>query len=223
MKKILIIVAIAMAFIMLTSGLAIGRKAAEKEPDESEGFITIPNVTTAATYVLPEGYEESVYYISAGRPAASDEMKETGFEHSPAFFYFDGKTYFCMLLNHPLSTAQNGNITFNAGADSFEGYDTFFWTTHDMKTFIKHEADQAIFADAAPEYDTYGYVILVYLEVPEILDPTEAERMRCDMEIDLPCSILYSPDETEGPSADVTTEVTAPQVDPWVPEGPGAE
>ncbi len=228
MKKFLIFVALAMVFILLTSGLAIGRKAAEDEPAETSDVTTATTVATTAA-PLPDGYEESVYYIAKGRPVVSEEMKDTGFEHVPAFFYFDGKTYFCILLNHTLSANQNGMITFDAGADSFEGYDTFFWTTHDMKTFIKHEADQAIFADAAPEYDTYGYVILVYLEVPEILDPAEADRMRSNMEVDLSYSILYSPDETEGPSADVTTEATTetttapPQVDvPW-PEGPGAE
>ena len=68
-----------------------------------------------------------------------------------------------------------------------------------------------------------GRVVAVFLELEDCSDPASVLSKFVDNLDFCGHAEVYSPEEIEGPSAEETTAATAPQVDPWIPEGPGAE
>ena len=219
MKKFFIFVAIAMAFIILTSGLAIGRKAADK--DEEETTAVTSAVTTETTVAVP-AHQDSVFYIDGVAESLTDEH----FDRRCGYFTLNDNTYFGFLCNG--NSIGAGTVAFNGASMNYGPNQCHFWVTEDMKTFIKSDDDDLPMRSAvAPNFETLGYFIVVFLELPtsEVADP----EVLCDQfeSSEYQWGLNYDPGEIEGPSAEettaATTEATPPQVDPWIPEGPGAE
>ncbi len=232
MKKFFIFVAIAMVFIMLTSGLAIGRKAAEDEPKETGGIITVIPGTTAATTEAP-GIQEGLFYTVDGT-SYTDEQLPTLADATYVYFVDDGVTRFARVFVE-YGTMNSIDFLYESSAvpeysenychkfllddGSYDAVDIFDLTSVPAEAY-------GLGAELTP-VDDGGRVVAVFLELSNCADPASVlSKFVGNTEF---CSYANcnDPEIPEGPSADVTTEatteVTPPQVDPWVPEGPGAE
>ncbi len=209
MKKIIIGIALLLLSALLLTGFAFGRKDAAMSEDPYGG---VP---------------QSVFYIDGQSVTDLDNPEYHG---RTGFFYLDGKTYFGVNVVQ----ARSGSSDFiqNNGVRSYGDYPLIFWGTHNMKTFVKTDdyfeksgAYHAYQAELGPLRHYYGYTILVFLEIPEIIEFDEAVAMIPELEAAEFFNYAYEPGETEGPSAgDVAEPVTTePQIYVPAPEGPGAE
>ena len=230
MKKFLIFVALAVAFILLTSGLAIGRKAAEDEPAESSDVTT---ATMAATTEAPQ----LNFYIEDNllQPATSAaDLAGASFDGCVGYFTYGDKTCFFEVVNFEGKYVEKADANDTIWLSNYdltcEGYVPTWGYTTDFEnvTFLADGEDCFSVSSVIPESKTQGYaaVVIFAIETSEIGDPLQfaynVQRAGYNF-------LMSDPGEIEGPSADVTTEVTTeittapPQVDiPW-PEEPGAE
>lgn len=221
MKKFFIFIAIAMVFIMLTSGLAIGRKAADKDPEETGGIITIKPATTEVPVI-----EDSVFYIDGH--AVQDPTDES-LNGKIGYFTLDGTAYFGVLVNEDEN--YGGTIFLTNEKQEYRGVPFVVRGTDDFKTVntpevhseFPHEFNVGHLAPNFDHYDSSGEIwfVIIFLDLPA------DEQNNFEVCKDLGSydfMFEYSPGEIEGPSAgDDTQPETPPQIDPWMPEGPGAE
>lgn len=227
MKKFFIFLAIALAFIMLSSTfLSIG-KIFDKDPEETEdpGFVTLPGTTTEVPAT-----EDSVFYIDG---QAVEDPTDESLNGRLGFFTLNGTAYFGVLVNED---ENHGGTVFLSSYDqeyastpfAIRGTDDFI-TVH-TPTINPTYPDTFSVSDLAPNFDHADgdgeiWFVIIFLDLPanaqnnfelcEYLESYESYDFGFE----------YSPGEIEGPSAgDVTEPVTTPpQVDPSIPEGPGAE
>lgn len=231
MKKFLIFVALAMAFILLTSGLAIGRKAAEDEPADSSDVTT---VITVATTEAP-GIQEDLFYTVDGT-SYKDEQLNTLSNATYVYFVDDGVTRFARVFT---IYSDDATLDFYYESSAVPEYEGSYCHkllkddgTYDVGTDLSH---RSVPADCYATGSTYGYdepggrVVAVFLELSNCSDPASVLSKFVGNTDFCSYANLYDPETPEGPSADVTPETTTevttapPQVDvPW-PEEPGAE
>lgn len=227
MKKFFIFVAIAMVFIMLTSGLAIGRKAADKDPEESGGIITIKPATTAATTEAP-GIQEGLFYTVDGASYTEEQLPTLA--DATYVYYVEGDvTRFARVFT---KYSTQGSIDFlykSSAVPEYEGSYCYKLLKDDGTYDVGAEFDlRGIPADC---YGTGGVgyelsggrIVAVFLELTNCSDPASVLSKFVDNTDFCFYANCNDPEIPEGPSADVTTEVTTPHVDPLIPEGPGAE
>ena len=231
MKKFLVFVALAMVFILLTSGLAIGRKAAEDEPAESSDVTT---ATTVATTEAP-GIQEGLFYTVDGTAYTKAELSSLT-ENTFVYFIDGDRTYFAMAVVGQSNGMQN--LEFVYDADSFPEYSVHFCygllrdtggVTY-VSNFNLISVPLECYLNDGYMDKSNVYVVAVFLELSFCEDPTSVLTKFVDNEdFCYHDPYLCDPETPEGPSADVTTEATIeittapPQVDvPWSEE-PGAE
>ena len=231
MKKFLVFVALAMVFILLTSGLAIGRKAAEDEPAESS------DVTTATTVATTEASQLN-FYIEDNllQPATSAaDLAGANFDGCVGYFEQDGKTYFFQVVNFSGAYAEkemaNSNIWINdLEKKTYGDRNPTFGYTFDFEkiTMLSEKDDFFAFPKESGTSPGFIAVIILVMDSSEIVGVVPLQIAQYIQEQNYGFQAA-DPGEIEGPSADITTEATTetttapPQVDiPW-PEEPGAE
>lgn len=187
MKKIIIAIALVLLSALLLTGFAFGRKDAAVSEDPYGG---VP---------------QSVFYIDGHSVTDLDNPEYHG---RTGFFYLDGKTYFGVNVVDS-KTKGNGYVSRPDGVLEYEGYPLHLWGTHNMKTFEKYDTDvNGSFNDStalgylAPLRSYYGYFILTFLEIPEIIEFNEAVEMVSELESAEFHNFQYYPGETEGPGAE---------------------
>ena len=231
MKKFLIFVALAMAFILLTSGLAIGRKAAEDKPDESSDVTTATTVATTAVPQLNFYVEDKML-----SPATSaSDLGNADFDGCVGYFEQDGKTYFFQVVNFSGAYAEKEMACSNIWINDLEkktygDRNPTFGYTFDFEniTMLSEKDDFFAFPKESGMSPDFIAVIILVMDSSEIdgVVPLQIAQYIQNQNYGFQAA---DPGEIEGPSADVTPETTTevttapPQVDvPW-PEEPGAE
>ena len=228
MKKFFIFVAIAMVFVMLTSGLAIGRKAADKDKEETGGIITVVPGTTATTTEAP-GIQEGLFYAISGH-SYTEEQLPTLTDATYVYFSKGNVTYFARVFTE---YSTQGSIEFVYNPDAVSEYnDSYCYKMLDdsgalvtLDSFDLVDVPSDCYGTGSPDgWDVPGgRVVAVFLELEDCSDPASVLSKFVDNVDFCANAQVNSPEEIEGPSAEETTAATAPQVDPWIPEGPGAE
>ena len=225
MKRIIIFLAFALAFIMLSSTfLSIG-KIFDKDPDVTEA----PSVTTA-----PSEEDGLGFYVENKmlQPATSPEdLSKAEFDGCVGYFTKADKTYFFYVVNADGNFAEKA-VSYPSlwisgyGKGEFGGFRPKWGYTLDFENVVYlNEMDDFIDLSSVSSSAEQGYIAVVMFEINSSEIPTHPVEFAYRIQqAGYASYMIADPEAPEGPSAgDDTQPETPPQVDPWIPEGPGAE
>ena len=253
MKKIFIFLAVSMVFVMLTSGLAFsvnmkaGSSSSKTETTVSKTTAIVTESSVAeSTEVTTPAEDELLFYDSAGKAYLESDLcaLEDG---TYVYFTEDNVTRFAKVFTD-IGASFAIDFVYDATAvPEYEGSYCYKLRRNDGGYDVEDNFDLNLLTGnhiGGFEYDDpRARVIAVFLELENCEMPDKVLFDFVGNSDFCSSARCYDPEITEGPSVgDATyTEATSgaeleitnapetkvtttiPQVEPWIPEGPGAE